>query len=400
MINALTHALRRVPPFGWLMAAAFCWGLGFGLYITVLTNFVADDLQIRPDQLGLLESIREIPGLLTVAIAALVMTVAEPVVGAAALLILGVGYVNYFHLQSIEMLIVVSLIASVGFHMWMPVSNALALRLSERAHEGRRLGQLRSVTAVSQILGIGLVAVLAGHTGLRLLFIASGAAIIVGSLFVIQLRGVRPAGRVPRILFRRRYGLFYALTLLDGARRHIFMTFAVFLLVRNYATPVQTIAILGLVNGATTAASAYLVGRWIDRFGERPVLMVGFASLALIFTGYAFVGVIGLLFALYILDNFFFSAEAAVTTYLHKILVDPADLRPSLVTGQTMNHVAAVIIPVTGGVLWEAFGHEVPFIGGAALALLSLLLSSRIRVRGRTAAVPSTTEPARVDVVP
>ena len=386
----------RIPPFGWLAGAAFCWGLGFGLYITVFTNFVADELHIRPDQLGLLESIREIPGLLTVVIAALVMTVAEPTVGAVALLLLGIGYLNYFHLQSVEMLIVVSLVASIGFHMWLPVSNALALRLSRPTQEGRRLGQLRSVMAVSQLLGIGLVAALAGVIGMRVLFIGAGAAIIVGSFLVLGLRGLQSTESAPRILFRRRYGLYYALTLLDGARRHIFMTFAVFLLVRNYATPVQTIAILGLVNGVIATGSAYLFGRWIDRFGERPVLMIGFASIALIFMGYAFIGVLGILFALYVLDNFFFSAEAAVTTYLHKILVDPADLRPSLVAGQTMNHVAAVIIPVTGGVLWEAYGHAVPFIGGSVLALLSLLLSSRIQVPARiTATLPMSETTSR-----
>ena len=158
------------------------------------------------------------------------------------------------------------------------------------------------------------------------------------------------------------------------------MTFAIFLLVRNHGTPVQTIALLALVNAGVTIGAAYLFGRSIDRFGERLVLMVGFAALALIFTGYAFIPVVGILFGLYVLDNFFFSAEAGVTTYLHKILLDPADLRPSLVTGQTMNHVAAVIVPVTGGLLWSVFGHEVTFVGGAILAALSFILSSRIKI--------------------
>ena len=372
--------LPRITPFGWLVAASFAFGLGFGVYLTLFANFVAQDLQIRPDQLGLLESIREIPGLLTIVLAAIVMTVAEPRVGAVALLLLGVGWMNYFHLSSMEALIGFSLLASVGFHMWMPVASTLALRLSHPSVQGRRLGQIRSVQAVAQLVGIGLVGLLAGVTGLRPLFILSGAIIIAGGLILTRIRKLRGPAVQPRILLRRRYGLYYALAFLDGARRHVFMTFAIFLLVREYGTPVQTVALLGLVNGAVTMAAAYGFGRLIDRVGERRVLMIGFGALALIFLGYAMIPIVGVLFALYILDNLFFSAEVGITTYLRKILVMPSDLRPSLVAGQTFNHVAAVIVPVTGGVLWAAYGHQVPFIIGSILAVVSLLLSARIRV--------------------
>jgi len=152
---------------------------------------------------------------------------------------------------------------------------------------------------------------------------------------------------------------------------------------------VQTIAILSLVNGVVSIAAVYQFGRLIDRFGERLILMVAYGALALIFVGYAAIPVLGVLFVLYVLDNLFFSADTGVTTYLGKIAVDPADIRPSLVTGMTVNHIAAVIIPITGGILWEAFGHWVPFVGGAILAVGSLALSSRIRVQvGEATATP------------
>ena len=159
------------------------------------------------------------------------------------------------------------------------------------------------------------------------------------------------------------------------------MTFALYLLVRDHGSSVQTVAILGLVNGVISIAAVYQLGRLIDRFGERPILMIAYGALALIFVGYAVIPFVAALFVLYVLDNLFFSADTGVTTYLGKISVDPADLRPSLVTGMTVNHIAAVIIPITGGILWEAYGHWVPFIGGAILAVASLALSSRIRVQ-------------------
>ena len=387
-------SLQRITPFGWLVAASFAFGLGFGVYLTLFVNFVAQDLQIRPDQLGLLESIREIPGLLTIVLAAIVMTVAEPRVGAIALVLLGAGWINYFHLNSIEALIGFSLLASVGFHMWMPVANTLALRLSDPSVQGRRLGQIRSVQAVAQLVGIGLVGLLAGTTGLRPLFILSGAMIMVGGLLLANIRNLESPVVQPRIVLRRRYGLYYALTCLDGARRHVFMTFAIFLLVREFGIQVQTVALLGLVNGVVTMAAAYGFGRLIDRVGERRVLMVGFGALSLIFLGYATIPVVGVLFALYVLDNMFFSAEVGITTYLRKILVVPSDLRPSVVAGQTFNHVAAVIVPVTGGVLWATYGHQVVFIGGSILAVVSMLLSARIRVPRPAAAGERAPEPS------
>jgi predicted MFS family arabinose efflux permease len=375
-----------MAPFGWLAAANFAFGLAFGIYGTIFFNFIGQDLGISPHELGLLETIREVPGLLTAGIAALVMTVAEPVVGAVALLLLGAGYVNYFYIDGIPSLIVFSLVSSVGFHMWMPISHTLALRLSRVSEQGKRMGQLRAVAAVANLAGIGLVALVASASGLRPLFIVAGVIAMVGTLLVLRVRGVPRTKRPPRLLVRRAYWLYYALTFLDGARRHIFMTFALFLLVRVHDSSVQTIAILHLVNGVVSIAAVYVFGRLIDRLGERRILMTAFGALALIFVGYAVIPIVAVLFVLYVLDNLFFSAEVGVTTYLAKIAIDPADIRPSLVTGMTVNHIAAVIIPLTGGILWEAFGHWVPFVGGAILAVASLALSSRIRLHGAEAA--------------
>ena len=151
------------------------------------------------------------------------------------------------------------------------------------------------------------------------------------------------------MLLRRRYWLYYALTFLDGGRRHIFMTFAIFLLVDSHGVSIRTITILALINSVVSIGGAYVFGRLIDRVGERPILVVAFGALAFIFLGYAVIPWLGVLFVLYILDHLFFSAEVGITTYLRRILVKPDDLRPSLVAGQTMNHVAAVALPVTGG---------------------------------------------------
>ena len=175
---------REIPPFGWLAAAAVGFGLAFSIFITVSTNFMVEELGIRPSELGLLETIREVPGLLTIVMGAALMTVAEPVVGAVALLLLCIGYINFFHVTTIEVLIVFSLTQSIGFHLWWPVANTIALRLSTVETQGRRLGQLRSLMAGANLVGIlvVLVAVTVLATGIRPLFLlAGGVAALCGA---------------------------------------------------------------------------------------------------------------------------------------------------------------------------------------------------------------------------
>jgi len=65
-------------------------------------------------------------------------------------------------------------------------------------------------------------------------------------------------------------------------------------------------------------------------------------------------------------------------TYLNGI-VRPGDMTPTLTMGTTMNHVAAVVVPVTGGVLWKVMGDfRIPFWIGIGLLLVSLDAARRI----------------------
>ena len=81
-----------------------------------------------------------------------------------------------------------------------------------------------------------------------------------------------------------------------------------------------------------------------------------------------------------------------MTTNVNKIASDE-DLKPTLSMGVTMNHVAAVIAPVTGGLVWHYFGYQVIFFAGAALAFISLLVSQGINAEKILAQDAATAEP-------
>jgi hypothetical protein len=69
---------------------------------------------------------------------------------------------------------------------------------------------------------------------------------------------------------------------------------------------------------------------------------------------------------------------------------DPVDVAPTMAVGFTINHIAAVFLPAIGGYFWIV-DYRIPFIGGAALALISLTAVQLIRT---TPSPPTSSTPS------
>ena len=120
-------------------------------------------------------------------------------------------------------------------------------------------------------------------------------------------------------------------------------------------------------------ALAPFLGKLIERVGDRSAMVIQYIGLAFVFTAYAFVTVPEIAIALYILDHAFFGLEIAKKTYFQKIAT-PSDIAGTTGVAFTINHIAAVIIPVVFGLLWLVSPAAV-FLAGTGMALCSLLLS-------------------------
>lgn len=364
-------------PFVLLLLTVFLADFGIGIQTATYPNFMVQQLDIHPDQLGVLESVRESPGFILVFIAALTMRIAEPVLGGIALLVEGLGMSAVYFVQTVNGLILVSFIWSLGLHTWMPLNQSIALATADEQTRGKRLGQMRSASALAQLTGMGMVALLAASIGLRAVFLIAGGAIVLGALSVLRIpRNLRKVEK-PRLVFKRRYSIYYLLTFLEGCRKQVFITFAVFALVRVYGATVGEIA--GLMVGVNLAnlLLAPTIGHWIDRWGERRVLTVNYVCLVFIFLGYALVTYLPALFALYAADGIIFTLSLALTTYLDRI-AEPQDVMPTLSMGVTANHFAAILVPVTGGLAWATYGYQVFFFGGALVVLISLVVAQLV----------------------
>jgi hypothetical protein len=68
--------------------------------------------------------------------------------------------------------------------------------------------------------------------------------------------------------------------------------------------------------------------------------------------------------------------------------VCPEEITPNLSLGQTINHIAAVIIPLVGGVVWAAVGSRYTFLVGVGIVTLALIVTQWMDVEPGAAPVP------------
>ncbi|HEV8634271.1 MAG TPA: MFS transporter [Chloroflexota bacterium] len=384
----MTPPLRRA--FLALTIATFAYQFSFGLSRSVQTNFFVQELGLRADEMGLLTALRELLGLVAFAMAAATMRFAPPKVAAVCFAVMGVGYGAYGWATSFGSLYPAVMVASSGFHLWIPLQQAFGLSLAKQDDAGQMLGKITSVGWAASLASMLLVLLtistptqpeplLPGRLelGYREIFLASGAILVLGLLAIVRFPSGLAEVQEERTVFRRRYGLFYLLNFLDGCRMEVFQAFGVFLLVKQYGIDVRTITLLFMVSSVCNMLLSQPVGRLIDRLGERRTLTFSYAVLLFVFLGFALVPVAWVAVGLYVVYQVVLLFSIGVTTYLKRI-APAADVRPSLAMGLTTMHISAVVLPPLGGLLWEAFGFQVPFLLGALFIGSSILATQRI----------------------
>jgi len=339
------------------------------------SNFVADVVGISPFQQGILEAVRESCGVIALLVLALLAGLAEPLVGVGMLILVAVGLGSYALVGNFAWLLVASLVWSQGMHVWMPLPHSMTLALAEPGQAGRRIGQVHAAgaggAAIGLVAGWFLHAVLGVE--IRPLYVLAGVASLFAAAACLGIPRRIKTER-PRFVFRRKYWLYYILCFLEGWRKQIFVAFAGFLLVRQYGVSLETMLLLWIAIHAITYVASPIVGRTIDRVGEKSVLVFYFACLTVFFVGYAFLRNKYALYAIYVIDSSFFALAMAMTTYVNRI-APKREHTATLSMGVAMNHVAAVSMPLVGGLLWKYAGYQWAFLAGAFAAAVSILPS-------------------------
>jgi predicted MFS family arabinose efflux permease len=374
--------------------ATLFFGAASGIFIATLNNYLSEIHSLGAEARGWLEFPRELPGFLIMFVAGAMLTVfRETQMAAAAMLLSAVGAVGLGFLAPTHAALVVFIVIwSLGDHIIFAVEGPIGLKLAKGGKEGRRLGQFGGARNLGTILGVGAIFVLAQLLGDRFsLFyaIAAASALIAGILYAgLDVgRGDAPSRR---LVFKKKYRLFYTISALFGIRKQIFLAFGAWVLVEIHDVSVSTIALLYFIASTIGVVFRPLLGEVIDWLGERTVLAVDELLLLGICLTYAFAGdvlsgkaVLWALSAAYILDIILFALRVARTTYLKKIADEPTDITPTISMGITIDHAVAMSLPVVSGYIWEAYGFRWVFILAGAIALIGFFVCLRIRTPDR-----------------
>jgi len=346
---------------------------------TVFNNFAVEIAGLEGDQVGMIQSVREIPGFLALLAVFLLLVIKEHKLSVISIITLGIGVGITGFFPSYLGLMMTTLVMSLGFHYYETTNQSLTLQYFDKDVSPWVFGRLRSLAAASNI-GVGLVILLLSEfLNYRNIYLILGICIIGLGLWGARQDPTKIdiAPQHKKMIFRRKYSLFYFLTFMAGARRQIFVAFAVFLLVKKFQFSIQEITILFVINNVINYFLSPIIGKAIIRFGERSVLSAEYFSLIFIFMTYALTDSKIVVAVLYIFDHIFFNFSIAIRTFFQKI-GDPRDIAPSMAFGFTINHIAAVFIPAIGGIMW-IIDYRIPFYGGAVMSLISLIAVQWIR---------------------
>ena len=367
--------------YGYLLLLVVAMTIGFQAWRTLVNNFAVDQVGITGLQMGVIQSIREIPGFLALLVIYLLYLFREHKFAAFNIVLLGAGVFATGFFPSYGGLIITTLVMSIGFHYFETVNQSLTLQYFKREQAPIVIGRIKSLGALTNVLVGGAVWVLSKYLDLSWQFAVFGIVVVVLGLYALTKNPIdknMPAQQ-KKMVIKRKYWLFYVLNFLGGSRRQIFVVFAVFMLVEKYQFGVEGIAILFIINNIATFFVSPLVAKAINKFGERTVLSVEYVSLFFIFLSYALIEDKTIVAVLYILDHIFFSASMAINTYFQKT-ADSEDIAPSMAVGFTINHISAIVIPVIGGALWM-LNWRIPFYGGAVIAILSLVFAQMVKTK-------------------
>jgi predicted MFS family arabinose efflux permease len=297
-----------------------------------------------------------------------------------SLLLMGVGYGLYALVHSYAALVAIAILASLGFHNWMPVQSSLGLALTKKEQSGRILGILSSMGSLASIVGMGMTALLATTLPLRAFYVLGGAMIVIGGLVVLQIPkdiGERREAQ-PRMIFRWRYWLYYVLIFFEGSRMQVFGTFGTLILVQDYGLNARQISLLLAVSGIVNFVLAPRLGQLLDVAGERVMLSASYVALALCFIGYATVHNVWFLCAMLIGINLLVTLRIGLSTYVNRI-APPEELTPTLSAGVSINHITSVSMSLLAGTLLSLVGYEWLCWGAAGVIMLSVPFALAIK---------------------
>lgn len=370
----------KPSPFSFLAIAGAVMAFTFSAWNALLNNFAIEAANFNGANIGMLQSLREIPGFLAFTAVFVLLVLKEQTFAliSLALLVIGVALTGLF--PTVYGLYATTVLMSIGFHYYETINQSLSLQWFSKDEAPEKLGKLMSIKSIASLCAFAIIWFFFSFlaTSYQFVYLSVGG---IGLLATVWLWLSHPSfqqhtSQHKKLILRKEYTLFYLLTFFSGARRQIFMVFAGFLMVEKFGYGVAEISALYMLNHLINIFIAPKIGKMIGKIGEQRALSIEYIGLIFVFIGYAIVESATGAAVLYVIDHIFFAMAIAIKTYFQKI-ARPEDIAATAGVSFTINHIAAVLIPASFGLVW-LYDNSLVFYFGAVLAFCSLVLSQFI----------------------
>ncbi len=393
--NLLTQArdsFSQDSKYKTFLTAILITGLSYGLYKGMLDNYLAEVVGMGEMGRGVTEFFREIPGILLVfVLAAFYMLSAETLYKAGAVIML-VGMGMHALLPPDKVLVTLAICAySFGEHIQLGMKNTLSLQYAKSERGGAALGVQNAVNQIGTLAGYLLIVLVfslfSQYQPYKPFFTLAAVLAGISSLFAFGLTGKSETDKSKRrFYFHKKYSKYYMLEMFYGARKQVFFTFGPYVLILFYGANAATISLLFAISAVACFFASPLVGRLIDRVGYKIVMITDTLVLVIVcfFYGFAhhiFPRDIAFLVCCvnYVLDSMISLASMASNLYVKDLSDSPDEVKATISTGVSINHVITIFIALFGGWIWKTLGIELLFIASAVLGLCNSAYAATIK---------------------
>ena len=387
LLNRLKQSSRELILFA---VAALILGMALSIMNATFNNFLNEKFALSGFERSFLEFPRELPGFLVVFVSAALWFLGSRRLGVVSIFLAAIGaFLIGFASPAYWVMVMWLFVYSLGDHLFMPIASTIGMELAREGQDGRRLGQLNAIRNAAAIIGSFMV-----FLGFRYFnftfqhtFAIAAVFLLIAAVLLYQMTPEKIAERRGYLQLHKEYKLYYALNVLSGARKQLFITFAPWVLVQVFEQPTQIMATLFTIGGVIGILFQPLLGWAVDKLGERFVLSAEAVILVFVCFGYGFAKFLLpvdtaflVVCACFLIDQMIFSVGMARATYMKKISKQPGDIQPALTAAVTIDHIFSISAALAGGLIWNAFGFQYVFLMGAVLAVINFFTAMRVRI--------------------
>lgn len=369
-------------------------GLSYGLYKGMLDNFLAEVVGMGEMDRGVTEFFRELPGILLIFILAVFyMLSAESLYKAGAVIML-IGMSMHALLPSTKVLTILAIcMYSLGEHVQIGMKSTLSLEYAKPGRGGAALGVQNSMNQIGTLFGylviIVIFSLISKNQPYRVFFGVAAVLAAISAVLSIRITGKSETDKTKsRFYFNRKYNKYYMLEMFYGARKQVFFTFGPYVLILFYGANTATISLLFAVSAIVCFFASPVVGRIIDRVGYKIVMVSDTLILVIVCFFYGFAHHIfpkDIAFIVccinYVLDSVISLASMASNVYVQDLADSQDEMKATISTGVSINHVITIFIALFGGWIWQALGIETLFMVSAVLGLCNSAYAATIKTR-------------------